>query len=141
MNVHPEHRKYMVFNFQGLLLQHAVLPFGWTGSPHVFVKCMAQLTRLLRSPDMPNRVGDMSPDHWLAARDLLLKREPLPGGYRTTRMLPFCDDFLFLYGSRELALQGAEQVKRTLEFLGLEASPTKCCWVPTQQLEHLGLEL
>ena len=57
------------------------------------------------------------------------------------RTLPFCDDYLFLFASREAALKGGEIVRRILDFLGLAPSPSKCTWEPTQQILHLGLNL
>ena len=139
IEVAKEHRKYLTFNLMGCVIRHRVLPFGWTGSPHVFCKVVSVLTRLLRNPDMPARLGDMQPSHWLMLRDLLLARDPLP--YSGVRTLPFVDDYLMLFSTREAALQGVKQIKRTMEFLGLEPSATKCIWEPTQRLVHLGLEL
>ena len=139
VSVAPEHRKYFAFRLQGCALQHTVLPFGWTGSPHVFCKVMSVLTRLLRNPDFPARLGDMSPAHWMQFRDALLQRAELD--YQSIRTLPFCDDYLFLFSTRAAALIGADQIQRTLDFLGLEASPSKCVWEPTQRLIHLGLEI
>ena len=138
-SVHQEDRKFMTFNFQGTLIRHAVLPFGWTGSPHVFVKIMSVLTRLLRSPDVPARLGDISPAVWLELRDKILGRSELK--YTSLRTLPFCDDYLQLFRTRADAILGREQIQRTLDFLGLAASPTKCIWEPTQPLVHLGLEI
>ena len=74
IEVAKEHRKYMTFNLMGCVMRHRVLPFGWTGSPHCFVKVMSVLTRLLRNPDMPARREDMNPSHWLRLRDMLLQR-------------------------------------------------------------------
>jgi len=63
---------------------------------------------------------------------------PLPSSARL-RMLPYCDDFLFLFASRAAALRGRIQIERTCAWLGITLSPTKCIWEPTQQIEHLGL--
>ena len=64
-----------------------------------------------------------------------------PRHYLPMRTLPFCDDYLFLFSSREAALDGGEIVRRILDFLGLLPSATKCTWEPTQQIVHLGLTI
>eukprot|EP01047_Picozoa_sp_COSAG01_P051647 COSAG01_NODE_5353_length_4315_cov_32.988852_1_plen_51_part_10 len=51
--------------------------------------------------------------------------------------MPFCDDYLFLFRSREAALAGRRQIERTCAWLGLALSPTKCVWEPTQCIDHL----
>ena len=45
--IHPEHRKYLRFAFQGQAYQFAVLPFGISLAPRIFTRCMrAALTSL-----------------------------------------------------------------------------------------------
>jgi hypothetical protein len=152
----PEPRCFMTFMLQGKLYRHAVLPFGWRGSPAVFVRIMRVLTRLLRNPDgfprAPPQGGaaptdhdmrrrlDMTPADWMVFRDRLLQREPIK--YQGARTLPYCDDYLLLFSSKEAALQGAVVVRRVLDFLGLEpAGDDKCIWDPVQRLVHLGIEI
>ena len=48
--IHPEHRKYLRFAFQGQAYQFAVLPFGLSLAPRIFTRCMrAALTSLCLS--------------------------------------------------------------------------------------------
>jgi hypothetical protein len=139
VSVAPEHRCYFTFRLNGVLLRCAVLPFGWSGSPAVFCRVRTVLTRLLRSPQLPARRDDMSPAHWLEARDRLLGKPAVK--YSGARTLPYMDDYLLLYSTRQEALEGAEMTRRVLEFLGLEPNDAKCTWDPTQRLIFLGLEI
>ena len=139
INVAEEDRKYLTFSLQGRLMRFAVLPFGLSSSPAVFCKCMATLTRLLRSPEVSTCRADLSPAQWLKLRDRLLSRPLL--NYSGLRTLPFCDDYLCLVGNREAALLGRELIDRILDFLGLDRNPGKGVWEPTQTLRHLGIDL
>eukprot|EP00873_Tetraselmis_striata_P000744 jgi/Tetstr1/421008/TSEL_001091.t1 len=56
-------------------------------------------------------------------------------------LLPFIDDFLFLAPSRQLALRLRAEVERFWGRLGMAKHPTKAHPEPTQQLQHLGLDL
>eukprot|EP00873_Tetraselmis_striata_P006130 jgi/Tetstr1/426394/TSEL_016705.t1 len=56
-------------------------------------------------------------------------------------LLPFIDDFLFLAPSRQLALRLRAEVERLWGRLGLARHPTKAHPEPTQQLQHLGMDL
>ena len=55
------------------------------------------------------------------------------------RVLPYLDDFLFVFASREQAALGARWVRESIEFLGLSCHPTKCQWEPSQSVYHLGI--
>ena len=57
----PEHRCYVTFRLNGQLLRHAVLPFGYSGSPAVFGRIMKVFTRLIRSPDVPASLDKAGP--------------------------------------------------------------------------------
>ena len=139
ISIAPEHRCFFTFRLRGQLLRCVVLPFGWSGSPAVFCRCMRVLTRLLRSPTVPSARHLMSPAHWMEARDQLLKRKPLL--YTGARTLPYMDDYLLLFPSRSAALEGGQLVRRVLDFLGLQASESKSEWTPTQRLKFLGLDI
>jgi hypothetical protein len=138
-NIAEDDRKYLTFELQGRLYRAAVLPFGLSSSPAVFCKIMQVLTRLLRSPETALRRDQMSPAHWLALRDRLMRRTPVP--YRGMRTLPFMDDYLALFPTRAAALEGREVIDRILDFLGLDRQAAKCVWEPTQTLQHLGFDL
>ena len=132
-------RKYLTFQLQGQLYRAAVLPFGLQSSPSVFCQIMTVLTRLLRSPGVPVSVNHLSPIQWLELRDRFLRRPSV--NYQGTRCLPFMDDYLALFPSREEALKGREVIVRVLDFLGLSRQPSKCVWEPTQTIYHLGFDL
>ena len=139
VSIAPEDRKYLTIQLQGQYYQLAVLPFGLSQSPAVFCRCMRVLTRLLRNPETPLRRDDMSPAHWLSMRDKLLQRPAV--GYTGMRTLPFCDDYLALFSSREAAKEGRTIIDRVLDFLGLDRQPSKGVWEPTQTLYHLGFDI
>lgn len=146
LQVQPRHQKYFTFQIQGQYFTSAVLPFGWKGSPAVFVETLATFHRALRTPAAPCHHGDpVQFIKWLRGAEhgkadhagaTGSRAQPPP---QRLRLLPYMDDFLFLFRTRQAALDGGQQVKRTLEYLGLTASETKCCWEPTQELVHLGL--
>eukprot|EP00873_Tetraselmis_striata_P009880 jgi/Tetstr1/430144/TSEL_019977.t1 len=56
-------------------------------------------------------------------------------------LLPFIDDFMFLAPSRLLALRLRAEVERVWGRMGMAKHPTKAHPEPTQQLQHLGLDL
>ena len=124
VNIHEDDRCYLTFSLQGKLYRANVLPFGLSASPAVFCKVMSVLTRLLRSPGVPQRKEDLAPAHWLKLRDLLLQREPVDWAQGGMRTLPFCDDYLALFHSRAAALRGRERIDRILDFLGLARQPS-----------------
>ena len=132
--IHPDDRKYFTFSIGGKVFQFAALPFGWTLSPFVFTKVMRPVVRFFRSH---NGVGLPS------AAISRLPRVPWRGAQvedpGNVRCLPYMDDFLFLFATRELARMGAGFIDATLTALGLKRSIKKSVWEPTQQLQHLGL--
>lgn len=138
-SIAEEDRQYLTFMLQGKLYRAAVLPFGLSSSPSVFCQIMQVLTRLLRNPNVALSRDQFSPAHWLRTRDQLLQRDPVD--YPGMRTLPFLDDYLALFSTREEALKGREVIRRVLDFLGLEPQEAKCVWEPTQSLYHLGIDL
>jgi len=132
--IHPDDRKYFTFSIGGKVFQFAALPFGWTLSPYVFTKVMRPVVRFFRSH---NGVG--LPSEAISR----LPRVPWRGAQvedpGNVRCLPYMDDFLFLFATRELARMGAAFIDATLTALGLKRSIKKSVWEPTQRLQHLGL--
>jgi hypothetical protein len=57
------------------------------------------------------------------------------------RILPYMDDFLACFSTRQAAEDGAVQLRRTCVWLGLALSDSKCIWTPTQVIDHLGLRI
>lgn len=57
------------------------------------------------------------------------------------RLLPYLDDFLFLFKSREEACHFRNVIDDDLVALGLKRSEKKSVWEPTQRIDHLGFTL
>lgn len=102
--IHQAHRKFLTFSVDGRILQCAVLPFGWTGSPLTFTKIMRAFVRHLRSQgirclpyldDLAFFVSGSYQDA-LAARQIVedallrsgLTRKPSKGHWEPTQRLP-----------------------------------------------------
>ena len=138
IGIHPKHQKYMTFSLNGQLYSCASLPFGWSGSPAVFCRVMKVLTQTLRSPDLvPTARGPNTPEPSGGLLHMLKRRGV--SSPQQLRILPYMDDYLAFFPSREEALRGRRQIELTLEYLGLSRNPKKGDWEPTQRLNHLGL--
>ena len=61
------------------------------------------------------------------------------GGRAGVQVLPYLDDFLFIFCSKEQAGAGAVWIKTVLDSLGLATNPKKCEWEPSQSVHHLGI--
>ena len=138
IGIHSQHMKYMTFDIAGRLYSCASLPFGWSGSPAVFVKVMKVLTQALRAPDLA-----LTPSGRHVGGGLLEMLRRRCGGRPPLRMriLPYMDDYIAFFSTREEALRGRAQMQATLEWLGLSRNPKKGDWEPTQRARHLGLEI
>ena len=55
------------------------------------------------------------------------------------RILPYMDDYLGFFSTRDKALQARQQMQLTLDFLGIKRNVKKSVWEPTQTIRHLGL--
>jgi hypothetical protein len=60
---------------------------------------------------------------------------------RGWRVLPYLDDFLFLFASQQEAAAARPQIDQDLSSLGLQRSVGKGVWEPSQLLTHLGVVL
>ncbi|WIA39634.1 hypothetical protein OEZ86_005712 [Tetradesmus obliquus] len=122
---------YFCFEFAGEFYQINCLPFGWNNWPYYFTKVTRPFVAHLRSP-AHTRVpsGTMYP--------------AAPGSRGSVaqvgcKVLPYLDDFLFVFPDQETAAAGAEWTQSIMYWLGFTPHPTKSVWEPTQRLEHLGL--
>ena len=151
LGIFEGHQRYMSWQcaVTGKTYVYQVLPFGWKLSPYCFCRAMDTLTRVLRSPDV-SVAGRGTAEELLAAikrefaesRHLAGRPRSSPASWEAVqriRLLPYMDDLLALFQSRDDALRGAVQMRATLRFLGLSPNERKCVWEPTQELVHLGL--
>lgn len=129
--LHASAVDYFCFEFAGEFYQINCLPFGWNNSPYYFTKVTRPFVAHLRSP-AHTRVpsGTMYP--------------AAPGSRGSVaqvgcKVLPYLDDFLFVFPDQETAAAGAEWIQSIMYWLGFTPHPTKSVWEPTQRLEHLGL--
>ena len=140
-----------------------ISPYFFTKLMRTFVRCLrAPLAR--RVPDLgtssrsvppPRRQSAPSSGGTLPSRYVPPHRRqsaPSSGGTlaglaekypdlmrRGLRVLPYMDDFLTAFRTREAALEGRQYISDVLALLGLSRHPTKGEWEPTQRLKHLGL--
>lgn len=127
--LHAKSVEYFCFEFAGRYYQIKCLPFGWNNSPYVFTKVARPFVAHLRAPHhtrVPS--GCMyppPPSDWLAKYGC--------------RVLPYLDDFLFVFPDRDTAAAGAGWIKALMYWLGFTPHPSKSIWEPVQRLEHLGL--
>jgi hypothetical protein len=127
--LHADSVQYFSFEFAGRYFQINCLPFGWNNSPYVFTKVARPFVAHLRAPQHtrvpPGCMYPPPPSSWLAQHGC--------------RVLPYLDDFLFIFPDRDTAAAGADWVRSLMFWLGFTPHPTKSIWEPVQQLEHLGL--
>ena len=134
----PSDRKYFSFRFCGQLYQFNVLPMGWLNSPYYFSKIMRNVVRFWRDPTtaLRRRQHQQPP---LPPHVLFPSPRRAMGGRAGVRVLPYLDDFLFIFCSKEQAGAGAVWIKAVLDSLGLATNPKKCEWEPSQSVHHLGI--
>ena len=132
----PSDRKYFSFRFCGQLYQFNVLPMGWLNSP--YSKIMRNVVRFWRDPTtaLCRRQHQQPP---LPPHVLFPSPRRAMGGRAGVRVLPYLDDFLFIFCSKEQAGAGAVWIKAVLDSLGLATNPKKCEWEPSQSVHHLGI--
>ena len=127
-------RKYFAFEFAGCYYHLNCLAFGWLNSPWYFTKVAKALVTYVRSSKAVNRksAAPPAPGH--------LYRMPGRSGQRASvKVLPYLDDFLFLFEDKETAQAGSTWVQELLFWLGFTPHDRKCVWTPATRVEHLGL--
>ncbi|GLI63626.1 hypothetical protein VaNZ11_006631 [Volvox africanus] len=112
---------FFVFRFCGVLDQVNVLPMGWLNP----LAAVGGGHRRLAPPFPPHR---FYPPVWCG--------RPVRLG---AHVLPYLDDFLFVFTSEEQARVGAQWVTESIEILGLSCDSTKCQWMLSQSVYHLGI--
>lgn len=169
--IHPDHRKYFRFLVDGEVLQMRSLPMGYCNSPQIFTKVMRVVVAALRGGSLAARAASERPGSYQAAGGYQggdpppaptsgaapRGAQPRNGSRKRRRgrnrvklrlleeqgidLLPYLDDFVAFFRTREEAIAGAERVQRLLRSLGLLVKDEKCVWTPTQSLKHLGLQV
>lgn len=131
--LHASAVPYFCFEFAGEFYQINCLPFGWNNSPYYFTKITRPFVAYLRCPAAVRAPpGRMFADSPLASRAAEFQRFGC-------RVLPYLDDFLFIFADSDSAAAGAAWIQSLMYWLGFTPHPTKSVWEPTQRLEHLGL--
>jgi hypothetical protein len=128
-------RKYLAFECCGHYYHLNCLPFGWLNSPWFFTKVAKVFVNHIRHPKGKAKQHKAQP-HCSFFPQHNSSMHPSSTG---CICLPYLDDFLFVFKTQQHAAQGAQWVKNLLFWLGFTPHPTKSVWVPSQQLEHLGL--
>lgn len=150
VGVRRDHRRYMTFALppspddptgEPRYFRCAALPFGWVNSPYVFTKVMRVMVRMLRSPTAPSLARLRRSAASGRALVLRLARRGGVSGARGFKILPYVDDFLALFSTRQEALAGRVRCQEVMDYLGIQRHPDKGEWEPTQHLEHLGLDI
>ena len=128
------HRQYLAFGFAGRYYHLNCLSFGWLNSPWFFTKIAKAMVTYVRShraahpkSPAPPAPGSFYPNAAKGARGAGAK------------VLPYLDDFLFMFKDEQASLEGSTWVKNLLFWLGFTPHEKKCVWTPSRRLEHLGL--
>jgi len=121
LRVHEDFQVYFGFRVQGVTYLHVALPFGWSGSPHWFMRLSRQLGGWLSSP----------PPFVMEGTEFRLES--------SIRHRVLLDDFLLLFQDRGEGERAVPYVQGLLEYLGLKAHPEKSSWDLEHVKMHLGL--
>lgn len=129
--LHASAVEHFCFEFAGEFYQINCLPFGWNNSPYYFTKVTRPFVAHLRSPA-----------HTRVSSGAMYPAAPGSRGSVAQvgcKVLPYLDDYLFVFPDQETAAAGAEWIQSIMYWLGFTPHPTKSVWEPSQRLEHLGL--
>jgi DNA N-6-adenine-methyltransferase (Dam)/Reverse transcriptase (RNA-dependent DNA polymerase) len=128
--IQDSQRHFFAFGFAGRYYHLNCLPFGWLNSPWYFTKIAKAMVTYVRSQRAAHPPA---------------RAPPPPGCFYPTcrgvgaKVLPYLDDFLFVFADEKSALAGSTWVHDLLYWLGFTPHEKKCVWIPTRKLEHLGL--
>jgi hypothetical protein len=128
--VQQSHRKYFAFEFAGHFYHLNCLSFGWLNSPWYFTKVAKAMVTYVRS----RRTATPT-----AAPGRMYRTPGRSEQHNVIKVLPYLDDFLFLFKDKEAAETGSVWVREMLLWLGFTPHPKKCVWTPSTRIEHLGL--
>ncbi len=132
--VQQSHRKYFAFEFAGHHYHLNCLTFGWLNSPWYFTKVARAMVTYVRSRRAANPKSAAPP-----APGQFFRTPGRPGQGSAAKVLPYLDDYLFLFQDRESAVEGSAWIQSLLFWLGFTPHEKKCVWEPARRLEHLGL--
>jgi hypothetical protein len=132
--VHAADRKYFAFEFAGSFYHLNCLPFGWLNSPWYFTKVVKALVTYIRTVRKANPKSGPPP-----APGQFYSIPGRQGQHSAVKVLPYLDDFLFLFKDKEAAQAGSTWLQELLFWLGFTPHDKKCVWTPSTRVEHLGL--
>jgi len=137
----PEYRKFFAFEFAGEYYHLNCLPFGWLNSPWFFTKISRVFVSYLRSPRAAasSTASRALPHSIFPPRSQSRRQNSNDPRLTGARVLPYLDDYLFLFPDKETAHAGSQWIRDLLFWLGFTPHDKKCVWEPTQRVEHLGL--
>lgn len=132
--VQQSDRRYFAFQFAGHYYHLNCLSFGWLNSPWYFTKVARVMVTYVRSISAanPRHAAPPAPGSFYRNQG---RAEPVPGA----KVLPYMDDFLFLFKDQKSATEGSAWIRDLLFWLGFSPHEKKCVWEPTRRVEHLGL--
>ena len=101
--LHAASKQYFCFEFAGQYYQLNSLPFGWNNSPYYFTKITRPFVAHLRAP----RFTRVAPGAFYPRP---------PAGFKGLeqhgcRVLPYLDDFLFIFADSASAAAGAQWIR------------------------------
>ncbi len=133
----PNHRKFLAFEVCGRFYHLNCLPFGWCNSPWFFTKIVRAFVAYVRSPKHASKRRHPAFDHCIFPPAARSGSCHLP--HVGCMVLPYLDDFLFIFSSHAKAQEGSAWLHALMYWLGFTPHPTKSIWEPSQHVEHLGL--
>jgi hypothetical protein len=134
--VRESDRKYLAFEVAGHFYHLNCLPFGWCNSPWFFTKIVRAFVAHVRNPKLGKHSRTRHLDPHIFYKPVSHASHPSQSG---CIVLPYLDDFLFVFSSQALAEAGSAWIMHLMYWLGFTPHPRKSVWEPSQQLEHLGL--